>query len=94
MQVLAGRHGLPAAQETPSRPLRQIRADLLQAIQLSSLLDATVHAYIPAGAVRAEMQIAAILAQMEVNGIGRCLSHSFKLFCNGSCAVHLFMLAT
>ena len=74
MQALAARHGLPAAPQSPLHPLQQTRADLLQAIQLTSLLDEVVRTYLPVRAVHAEMQIAATLAQMEVNGIGKCLS--------------------
>ena len=73
LQALAGRYGLPAAPMTPTQPLEQVRADMLQAVQLINHLQKAVQC-VPAEAVEVEMHIAPILAQMEVTAMGKLFS--------------------
>ena len=57
--------------ETHLRPLAQLRADMLQAMQLSSAVEQCTSAYLPPDVVQVEMQLSAILAQMEIDGMGK-----------------------
>ena len=79
LQVLAGRHGLPAAPLTPAQPLEQLRADMLQAVQLIAHLQTAMQS-VPAEAVKVEMRIAPILAQMEVTAMGELDSSSSSVY--------------
>lgn len=71
MQVLASRYGLPSLPETRLRPLEQLRADMLQVMQLSSAVEQSTSTYLPPSVVQVEMQLSAILAQMEIDGMGK-----------------------
>jgi len=52
---------------------------MLQAVQLTAALQGCTRPYLPQKALQVEMQIAVILAQMEVDGIGRSCTTSHAL---------------
>ena len=71
MQVLSARYGLSTPSESPLPPLQQLKSNMLQAVQLTAALEGCTMTYLPQKALQVEMQIAVILAQMEVDGMGR-----------------------
>ncbi len=79
MQVLSARYGVPTPSESPLPPLQQLRSDMLQAVQLTAALEGCTVPYLPQKALQVEMQIAVILAQMEVDGMGRPCTISLAL---------------
>ena len=70
MQALAPLYGIAALPITPLHPLQQLRQDLLQAVQLHIAAEQCVKAFLPARAIKVEMQVAAILGWMEHHGMG------------------------
>ena len=70
MQVLSARYGLPMLPESPLRPLDQLRCDMVQAMQLAAAVQRCTSPYLPQTAIQTEMQVAVILAHMEVDGMG------------------------
>jgi len=106
--VLAARYGLSPATETPLRPLEQVRADMLQALQLTAAVQHCTSAYLPQTAVQIEIKVAAILARMEIDGMGMPFSsiapthiiqppcnllHTARLSCNLSSAAAAFSVS-
>ncbi len=79
MQVLSARYGLSTPSESPLPPLQQLKSDMLQAVQLTAALEGCTMTYLPQKALQVEMQIAVILAQMEVDGMGRPCTTSHAL---------------
>lgn len=71
MQVLSARYGVPTPSQNPLSPLQQLKSDMLQAVQLTAALEGCTTPYLPQKALRVEMQMAVILAQMEVDGMGK-----------------------
>lgn len=83
MQVLSARYGVPTPSGNPLPPLQQLKSDMLQAVQLTAALERCTMPYLPRRALQVEMQIAVILAEMEVDGMGRpcTTSHAFVTAC-------------
>ena len=79
VQVLSARYGVPTPAENPLPPLQQLKSDMLQAVQLTGALEGCIMPYLPQEALQVEMQIAVILAQMEVDGMGRPCTTSHAL---------------
>lgn len=75
-QVLASRHHLQtaAAAAAPKQPLEHLRSDMVLALQLASALEQSISPYLPATTVHMEMQVAAMLANMESVGMGKSQS--------------------
>ncbi|DBB18346.1 TPA: hypothetical protein ACH3X3_000002 [Trebouxia sp. C0006] len=63
-------YGLSTPSESPLPPLQQLKSNMLQAVQLTAALEGCTMTYLPQKALQVEMQIAVILAQMEVDGMG------------------------
>lgn len=76
MQALAPLYNIAALPETPLDPLQQLRHDLLQAMQLHIAAQHCVKAFLPARAVKVEMQVAAVLGWMEHHGMGELFLQS------------------
>ena len=83
LQALASRHQLPAATALPEQPLQQLRADMLQALQLAAALEPRITPYMPKKTVQTEMEVAAVLAHMETVGMGEhvCSCRSMDVLC-------------
>ena len=63
-----------AAAAASLQPLEQLRNDMELALQLAAALEQCISLYLPASTVQMEMQVAAMLANMESVGLGKSQS--------------------
>ena len=94
-QVLASRYRLQtaAAAVAPLHPLEQLRSDMEMALQLAAAMEQCISPYLPAATLQMEMQVAAMLANMESVGLGTsqstCTMSAFPaVACQESCQVN------